>query len=76
MCIRDSLYTALGPALRRSTSAHWDADRFDGADHRGHEELLAALRAGDATGAARSATANIDATEDWRGAAPPPPAED
>ncbi|MFD8826602.1 FadR/GntR family transcriptional regulator [Streptomyces sp. NPDC059605] len=71
----DNLYTALGPALRRSAAAHWDADGFDGADHRGHEELLAALRAGDTTGAARSATANIDATEDWRGTVPTPPAE-
>ncbi|MDA3649701.1 FadR family transcriptional regulator [Saccharopolyspora indica] len=68
--LMDNLYTALGPALRRSMTAHWDAPGFDGADHRGHEELLDALRAGDAAQAARSATANIDATEQWRDGAP------
>ncbi|MFF5715597.1 FadR/GntR family transcriptional regulator [Streptomyces buecherae] len=59
------LYTALGPALRRSMTAHWDEQGFHGADHRGHEELLDALRAGDTARAARSATANIDATQGW-----------
>lgn len=59
------LYAALGPALRRSMAAHWDAHGFDGADPRGHEDLLDALRAGDAVRAARSATSNIDATGDW-----------
>ncbi|MFJ1835107.1 FadR/GntR family transcriptional regulator [Streptomyces sp. NPDC088175] len=59
------LYAALGPALRRSMAAHWDDHGFDGADPRGHEDLLDALRAGDAVRAARSATSNIDATGDW-----------
>ncbi|MFI7099661.1 FadR/GntR family transcriptional regulator [Streptomyces sp. NPDC050161] len=69
----DNLYTALGPPLRRSMTTHWDEHGFDGADHRGHEELLDALRTGDATHAARSATANIDATDAWRGTTPAPP---
>ncbi|MGW1680802.1 FadR/GntR family transcriptional regulator [Saccharopolyspora sp. NPDC002376] len=69
--LMDNLYTALGPALRRSMTAHWDAPGFNGADHRGHEELFDALRAGDSARAVRSATANIDATDEWRGAESP-----
>nr|WP_272922116.1 FCD domain-containing protein [Streptomyces sp. SID4936] len=65
------LYAALGPALRRSMTAHWDDHGFDGADPRGHEDLLDALRAGDAVRAARSATSNIDATGDWHGTSSP-----
>ncbi|MFF8915229.1 FadR/GntR family transcriptional regulator [Streptomyces sp. NPDC015032] len=61
------LYSALGPALRRSMATHWDDHGFDGADRRGHEDLLDALRAGDAALAARSAVSNIDATDDWHG---------
>lgn len=38
---------------------------------RGHEDLLDALRAGDAVRAARSATSNIDATGDWHGTSSP-----
>ncbi|MFB7915387.1 FadR/GntR family transcriptional regulator [Streptomyces sp. NPDC056061] len=72
--LMDNLYTALGPALRRSMTAHWDEHGFDGADRRGHEDLLDALREGDAGRAARSAVSNIDATDDWRGAPPASPA--
>ncbi|MFD5186797.1 FadR/GntR family transcriptional regulator [Streptomyces sp. NPDC058357] len=65
------LYAALGPALRRSMAAHWDDHGFDGADPRGHEDLLDALRAGDVVRAARSATSNLDATGDWHGTSSP-----
>ncbi|MFE6775754.1 FadR/GntR family transcriptional regulator [Streptomyces sp. NPDC057702] len=71
------LYAALGPTLRRSTAAQWDERGFHGADHRGHEELVDALRTGDATSATRSATANLGATRDWHHGAPAPaPAPD
>lgn len=65
------LYDALGPSLYRSMAAHWSEDGFEGADPRGHEDLLDALRAGDAERAARSATGNIDATAHWHSARPP-----
>ncbi|MBD0711146.1 MULTISPECIES: FadR/GntR family transcriptional regulator [unclassified Streptomyces] len=67
------LYTGLGPALRRSMAAHWAEPGFDGADPRGHEDLLVALRGGHADRAALSATANIDATTHWHTAPTPAP---
>ncbi|MFG2217322.1 MULTISPECIES: FadR/GntR family transcriptional regulator [unclassified Streptomyces] len=67
----NDLYAALGPALRRSMAAHWEDHGFDGADPRGHEDLLDALRAGDADRAALSATSNIDATGDWHATTSP-----
>ncbi|MFI9081500.1 FadR/GntR family transcriptional regulator [Streptomyces sioyaensis] len=67
--LRD-LYTSLGPALRRSMAAHWPDEGFDGGGHPGHEELLEALRAGDAARAADSATASIDASHRWHTAQP------
>ncbi|MGW1839081.1 FadR/GntR family transcriptional regulator [Streptomyces sp. BBFR2] len=66
-----TFYTALGPPLRRSMTAQWDGSGFDGADPRGHEELLDALRAGDPALAARSATANLDAAGAWSDTPPP-----
>ncbi|MER6605413.1 FCD domain-containing protein [Streptomyces sp. NPDC000927] len=69
------LYAALGPALRRAMTSHWSDDGFDGADPRGHEDLLEALGAADPERAAASATANIDATAHWHEASTPLPGE-
>lgn len=65
------LYAALGPALRRAMTSHWEDDGFDGADRRGHEDLLDALGAADPERAAADATANIDATAHWHDASAP-----
>ena len=59
------VYTALLPRLRESMSAVLAREGFCRDEPRGHDEVLAAIRAGDPEAAAASARANLSATAEW-----------
>lgn len=59
------VYTALLPRLRESMGASLAREGFRRDEPRGHDEVLAAIRAGDPEAAAASARANLSATAEW-----------
>lgn len=65
------VYTALLPRLRESMGASLAREGFRRDEPRGHDEVLAAIRAGDPEAAAASARANLSATAEWDLGEPP-----
>ncbi len=59
------VYTALLPRLRESMRTALARDGFRRDEPRGHDGVLAAIRAGDPEAAAASARANLTATAEW-----------
>ncbi|MET9712959.1 FadR/GntR family transcriptional regulator [Nocardiopsis alba] len=59
------VYVALLPALREVTERALRRPGFRRDDPRGHEDVLAAIRAGDGEAAAARAAENLRATEAW-----------
>lgn len=59
------VYTALLPRLRESMGAVLTREGFRRDEPRGHDGVLAAIRAGDPEAAAASARANLTATAEW-----------